>query len=250
VRRSPGARRLRGSTDRNGEGGTWHGIAVALAAAGLLAATPAAAGANAEKAWVKRYVTRMVDKAESNLALAEPLHVVLPQNHEITLAHVGDELAIVAVCAQDGGGELWGGAFVTTADEFMVTDNEGGQVLTDALGFFISTVWLEGTAVTPGVYITTPDAPPTSSQTRLVGRVATTYGGETFSFDPWTLILSRPADECEITIPMTFGTNGSDVVMYPYGDAPEPMPLDPDLVGAVDNGEVQYWANRRYPWLE
>ena len=120
----------------------------------------------------------------------------------------------------------------------------------DALGFFMSTAWLEGTAVTPGVYIATPDALPTGPQSRLVGRVATTHDGETFSFDPWTLLLSRPADECEITIPTTFGPNGSDVVMYPFGEEPEPMPLDPDLIGAVDNGEVQYWSSRRFPWLE
>lgn len=252
VGRSPGARRLRGPTSSNEQGGIWRSIPVALAAAGLaLAATPAAAGPNAEKAWVKQYVKRMLNRSESEIAamfapLTEPLHADIPYNTELTLAHVGDDLAIVANCMRDGAGDMWAGMFVISAgEEFAVPTDTGAQVPADALGFFVRWTGALQHPTRANALIVNGER---TSTPGLIDRVATTTHGETFFFEPWTIVY---ADGCEITATVTFGTNGSDVLLLPEGEEPLHLPTQDEggSFAYVDGELISSWKEERFPWL-
>jgi hypothetical protein len=193
---------------------------------------------------------RIARKVEGDLTslmapLAEPLHVVLPPNHELTVAQVGDDLDIVAVCAHDGADVRWAGMFVTTADEFMVADDSGGMIPADAYGFLPnSEVVVDG----PNGHgrIAVPSL--SSQEVTVVDRPVVTDNGETFSFGVWTVMFV--GDECEITAPITFGTNGSDVDMYPDGEEPVMLPVDEDTFNTpiILPEELQWWLERTCPW--
>jgi hypothetical protein len=243
---------MRGPTNRNAGRGTLHSMAAAVAAAALaLAATPAAAGPNAEKAWVKQYVKRMLARSDSEIAamfapLVEPLHADIPSNTELTLAHICDDLAIVATCMRDGAGDMWAGMFVISAGEdFAVPTDTGEQVPADALGFFVRwTGALEHPTRSDALIVTGER----TSTPGLIDRVATTVHGETFFFEPWTIVY---ADGCEITATVTFGTNGSDVLLLPEGEEPVHLPTQDEgsNFAYVDGDLISSWKQERFPWL-
>ena len=103
-----------------------------------------------DRAWIQEHdqriirdLTRRLGRSEDSVRallspLVEPLHADIPFNTELTLAHIGDDLAIVATCMRDGAGDTWAGMFVISAGEdFAVPTDTGEQVPADALGFFV-----------------------------------------------------------------------------------------------------------------
>jgi hypothetical protein len=237
-------------------------ISAALSAALVLTITaPADAGQMASKRWTEKVIDRELLQAERRIerrlgqrfnglaaaSLAEPLHAVLPTNTELTLAHVGDDLAIVALCMMDGVADTWAGAFIiTTGPDFAVTADNGDQVGANALGFFVR--WTAGIdhPSRPGTLIVTSEF---SDSYGLTGRIATAPSGETFFFDPWTVIYDSD-DACEVTAPVTFGTNGSDIVFFPEGEDPVPLPTqDGGGFDYVSGDLVGSWKAERFPWV-
>jgi len=234
---------------------------VAIPAAVLLIAGAADAGDQATKTWTKKIVAQELAAAERRIQarvgrladligpstpLAAPLHADLPRNTELTLAHVGDDLAVVALCALDSAGEMWAGAFViSSGPDFAVMRDDGSAAQTDALGFFARWTGAVDHPTRDGALIMEGRHDPNNPG--LISRVATARDGETFYFEAMVIVYTEGADGCEITSPIMFSTNGSAVDLLPEGADPVPLPTTD---GAVSSSWIGSWKAERFPWSE
>jgi hypothetical protein len=197
----------------------------ALAAALIFAiAAPAAALSKKEKSWITE-----------RLGLTKPAYVKLDRNSDIVIANIGDDLQLVAFCVNVETMVSHAGAFVTSLETFSVVNQESGSPrVTDALGFIIDSDKQPDLEDRPG-YTFVAAGPEADA------RIATTPTGETFYFGRISVAFHDGG--CEITIPITFGINGSRVVMFPEGRDPVPTPT-----ATNHNGEYTLWSYREYYW--
>jgi hypothetical protein len=189
---------------------------------------------------------RVIGKAEANLALTEPLHVTLPLNAELTIAHIGDNLEITAFCAADPQFNIWAGSWVTSIERFAILDNDSVPHQTSELGFLVEHE--DALPVDPANTLIQVVTPKIGGTGGVVGRVATTMDGEAFSFGSWSVLYDLEDGSCNIITPITFGMNGSNVVMFPDGTDPASTPMAGET---TDADWINWWKEpcRRWPWL-